>query len=83
MLFQPLWPHPYACCHSAQLAFLKHVLIYLLFICAFNSNSRQPDYNYRGCNLAREIRFFQKVLQVYGAGWDPSKSTERGGGSAH
>lgn len=25
---------------------------------------RQPEYNYTGCNLAIEIRFFQKALQV-------------------
>ena len=31
MLFQFLWPHPYAFCHSAQLAFLN-LFIYYLFV---------------------------------------------------
>lgn len=80
MLFQTQWPHPCASCHSVQLAFLKHVIY--LFILLINLNLffiylciqlklqdywREPEYNYRGCNLALELTLFQKEFQVHGA----------------
>lgn len=39
-------------------------IIYLCIQSKLQEYLRQPEYNYAACNLAKETRFFQKVLHV-------------------